>query len=227
MTGSEYLAKVPVFGALDDASRAELARYLKPAKFKKEAVIVSREEPGVSLFLIVKGKVKVVLYGPSGREVILSMLKDGEFFGEMSLLDGKPRSASVVAITDSEVLMLDRADFVRFVETKPSVALSILGEMSRRLREADQKIGSLALLDVYGRVARALLDLAKKEGEKTETGVIVKERPTHQQLAGMVGTSRETVSRVMSELQRQGFLRTQGKRLILTNENTLEESLMV
>src|SRR3954463_161451 len=205
MTGSEYLAKVPVFGALDDSSRAELARYLKPAKFKKDAVIVSREEPGVSLFLIVKGKVKVVLYGPSGREVILSMLKDGEFFGEMSLLDGKPRSASVVCIADSEVLTLDRADFVRFVETKPSVALSILGEMSRRLREADQKIGSLALLDVYGRVARALLDLAKKEGEKTEAGVVVKERPTHQQLAGMVGTSRETVSRVMSELQRQGY----------------------
>lgn len=227
MTGSEYLAKVPVFGALDESARSELARYLKPAKFRKDAVIVSREEPGVSLFLIVKGKVKVVLYGPSGREVILSMLKDGEFFGEMSLLDGKPRSASVVATMDSEVLVLDRGDFVRFVETKPSVALSILGEMSRRLREADQKIGSLALLDVYGRVARALLDLAKKEGEKTDTGIVVKERPTHQQLAGMVGTSRETVSRVMSELQRQGFLRSIGKKLILTNEATLEESLLV
>ncbi|HVO31115.1 MAG TPA: Crp/Fnr family transcriptional regulator, partial [bacterium] len=184
MLGSEYLAKVPVFGALDEKAREELARYLKPARFKKEAVIVSREEPGTALFLLVKGKVKVVLYGPSGREVILSMLKDGDFFGEMSLLDGKPRSASVVAIQDTEVLVLDRADFVRFVETKPSVALSILGEMSRRLREADQKIGSLALLDVYGRVARALLDLAKKEGEKTEGGVIVKDRPTHQQLAG-------------------------------------------
>lgn len=227
MTGPEFLAKVPVFGALDEGARSELARYLKPAKYKKEAVVLSREEPGSALFLLAKGKVKVVLYGPSGREVILSMLKDGDFFGEMSLLDGQPRSASVVAVSDSEVLMLDRNDFVRFIETRPSVSLSILGEMSRRLREADQKIGSLALLDVYGRVARALLDLARKEGEKTEAGVVVKERPTHQQLAGMVGTSRETVSRVMSELQKQGYLRTQGKRLILTQGEALEESLLV
>lgn len=227
MTGPEFLAKVPVFGALDESARSELARYLKPAKYKKEAVVLSREELGTALFLLVKGKVKVVLYGPSGREVILSMLKDGDFFGEMSLLDGQPRSASVVAVSDSEVLMLDRNDFVRFVETRPTVALSILGEMSRRLREADQKIGSLALLDVYGRVARALLDLARKEGEKTDAGVVVKERPTHQQLAGMVGTSRETVSRVMSELQKQGYLRTQGKRLILTQGEALEESLLV
>jgi CRP/FNR family cyclic AMP-dependent transcriptional regulator len=227
MTGSEFLAKVPVFGGLEEAARGELARYLKPAKYKKEAVILSREEPGMALFLIVKGKVKVVLYGPSGREVILSMLKDGDFFGEMSLLDGQPRSASVVAISDSEVLVLDRNDFVRFIETKPAVAISILAEMSRRLREADQKIGSLALLDVYGRVARALLDLARKEGEKSENGIVVKDRPTHQQLAGMVGTSRETVSRVMSELQRQGYLRTQGKRLILTGSAALEESLLV
>jgi CRP/FNR family cyclic AMP-dependent transcriptional regulator len=227
MTGAEFLAKVPVFGAIDEGARSELARYLKPAKYKKEAVILSREEPGMALFLITKGKVKVVLYGPSGREVILSMLKDGDFFGEMSLLDGQPRSASVVGVQDSEVLVLDRPDFVRFIETRPLVALSILGEMSRRLREADQKIGSLALLDVYGRVARALLDLARKEGEKTDAGVIVKDRPTHQQIAGMVGTSRETVSRVMSELQRQGYLRTQGKRLILTGGEALEESLMV
>ena len=227
MTGSEFLAKVPVFGALDEEARAELARYLKPARHKKEAVIVSREEPGTALFLLVAGKVKVVLYGPSGREVILSMLKDGDFFGEMSLLDGQPRSASVVAIADSEVLILDRGDFVRFVENRPSVGLSMLAEMSRRLREADAKIGSLALLDVYGRVARALLDLAKKEGEETEQGVVVKDRPTHQQLAGMVGTSRETVSRVMSELQKQGYLRTHGKRLILTGQAALEESLLV
>src|SRR5438045_23981 len=124
MTGSEFLAKVPVFGALDEAARSELARYLKPGKYKKDAVIVSREEPGVSLFLLVRGKVKVVLYGPSGREVILSMLKDGEFFGEMSLLDGQPRSASVVALQDTEVLALDRGHFVRSDETKPSVAPS-------------------------------------------------------------------------------------------------------
>lgn len=227
MTGSEFLAKVPVFGALDEAARNELSRYLKPAKYKKDAVILSREEPGTALFLIVKGRVKVVLYGPSGREVILSMLKDGEFFGEMSLLDGQPRSASVVAVNDSDVLVLDRQDFVRFVENRPAVALAILGEMSRRLREADAKIGSLALLDVYGRVARALLDLARKEGEKTEAGIVVKDRPTHQQLAGMVGTSRETVSRVMSELQKQGYLRTQGKRLILTGQAALEEALLV
>ena len=227
MTGAEFLAKVFVFGAIDEASRSELARYLKPAKYKKEAVVLSREEPGTALFLIVKGKVKVVLYGPSGREVILSMLKDGDFFGEMSLLDGQPRSASVVAVTDSEVLVLDRNDFVRFVESRPMVALTILAEMSRRLREADAKIGSLALLDVYGRVARALLDLGRKEGEKTEQGIVVKDRPTHQQIAGMVGTSRETVSRVMSELQRQGYVRTVGKRLILTGQEQLEESLMV
>ncbi len=227
MTGSEFLAKVPVFGVLDDAAREDLARALKPARFRKDAVLFSREDPGSALYMIVRGKVKVVLYGSSGREVILTILKDGDFVGEMSLLDGKPRSASVVALQDSDALVLERADFVRFIEGRPSVFFAILGEMSRRLREADQKIGSLALLDVYGRVARALLDLAKKEGELTDEGTVVKDRPTHQQIAGMIGTSRETVSRVMSDLQKKGFLRTTGRRLVLTSQKSLEDSVLV
>ena len=220
MTGSEFLAKVPVFGVLDEAARSELARYLKPARYKKEAVVLSREEPGTALFLIVKGKVKVVLYGPSGREVILSMLKEGDFFGEMSLLDGQPRSASVVAIGDSEVLALDRNDFVRFVESRPLVALSILAEMSRRLREADAKIGSLALLDVYGRVARALLEFAAPDREGNN---VIRERISRQDIAKMVGASREMVSRVMKDLEDRGFIETRedGSMLVKDRLTTL------
>ena len=154
------LRKVSIFADLPDEIVRDLAGRMRPRTADAGSVIVSAEEPGDSLFVMASGKVKVVLYGETGREIILSILRVGEFFGEMSLLDRQPRSANVVAIEKSELLTLDREAFQTHINQHPSTAMAILAEMSRRLRRADEVIGNLALLDVYARVAGAIRELA-------------------------------------------------------------------
>lgn len=214
---TELLRQVSIFKELDEQTLQSLGQCLKAHRYPKDSLIVGQNDQGDALFIIESGRVKVVLYGESGREMILSIFRPGDFFGEMSLLDDQPRSANVLALEDANVLVLSRRDFVRHLEGNPSVALNILAEMSRRLRRADDIIGNLALLDVYGRVARILIDLAHTEGEDKDEGILIRHRPTHQDLASMIGTSRETVSRVISEFQRRGFLSIQGRAILLSH----------
>ncbi|MEK7704369.1 MAG: Crp/Fnr family transcriptional regulator [Myxococcota bacterium] len=225
MDHSELLGRVNIFAGLSPAALASLGACLKSVHFAKDAVIVGRDDQGDALYIIQSGRVKVVLYGESGREVILSIFRPGDFFGEMSLLDGQPRSATVMATEDAHMLVLSREDFVAHITSYPGTAINILAEMSLRLRRADEVIGNLALLDVYARVARVLIDLGHREGERADDGVLIRERPTQQDLAAMIGTSRETVSRALSEFQRRGFLSMQGKSIVLSYgfaEQTLE-----
>lgn len=214
---TELLRQVSIFKGLDEDGVAKLSASLRPLDFSKDALIVSQDDQGDALYIIERGRVKVVLYGESGREMILTMFRPGDFFGEMSLLDGQPRSANVLAMEDARLLVLSREDFMRHMRSEPAIAANILAEMSLRLRKADEIIGNLALLDVYGRVARLLIELAKKEGETTDEGIVITSRPTQQDIASMIGTSRETVSRVLSEFQRRGFLQMQGKKIVLSH----------
>ena len=209
------LRKVTIFSELPDSILIDLGGRMRPRTADAGSVIVSQEEPGDSLFVLASGKVKVVLYGETGREIILSILREGEFFGEMSLLDRQPRSANVVAIEKSEVLSLDREAFETHIHQHPTTAMAILGEMSRRLRKADEVIGNLALLDVYARVARAVRDLAQKQGEPVDGGLLIRERPTQQEIAGLIGTSRETVSRALNDFTRRGLLEMSGKQILV------------
>ncbi len=182
-------------------------------------MVVSQDEAGDALFVLVSGRVKVVLYGDSGREIILSMFKTpGDFFGEMSLLDNQPRSATVIAAERSRLLVLSRRDFQAHIEAHPRTALRVLTELSRRLRQADAVIGNLALLDVYGRLAGKLRELAAAEGEECDEGVVLRQRPTQAEIAAMIGTSRETVSRALSDLARRGLVVIGGRRLLLRRE---------
>ncbi len=209
------LRHVTIFQELSEKDLDNLSQRLVPRTYVKEAIIVSQEEEGDSLFIIKTGKVKVTLYGDSGREVILSIFKPGDHFGEMSLIDHQPRSANVIAIEESELLMLSRAAFLKQLEESPRLGMAVMTDLCRRLRSADAAIGSLALLDVYGRLAHVLLDLGKREGAQTGAGITIKERPTQQDLANMVGTTRETVSRALSEFQRRGWVEMRGRALIL------------
>jgi len=214
----ESLAGVALFANLDENGLTQLAQVADEKTFARDSVILQQEAPGNALFVIVQGRVKVVLYGEDGREVILSTLHDGEFFGEMSLLDGKPRSASVVAVEPTVLLRLRRDAFQALLRKNPDIALKILEALSLRLRSADSRIGSLALLDVYGRVARALRELVQREGKAAGSNVILERRPTHQDLAAMAGTSRETVSRVLGDFVRSGLVTLDGRRMILHDE---------
>src|ERR1700730_4290541 len=209
------LRQVSIFAALSSGDLADLAARMRPLEADAGTVIVSHEEPGDSLFVIAEGRVKVVLYGDTGREIILSLLRAGDFFGEMALLDSQPRSANVVAMENARLLALDREAFQTHLAAHPTTALAVLAEMSRRLRHADEVIGDLALLDVYGRVARAIRDLAQKQGEPVEGGLLIRARPTQQEMAGMLGTSRESVSRALNDFPRQGLLEMRGKQILV------------
>jgi len=186
------LQSVPLFAHLSDEEAESIARATRERSYPKNSVIVFEDDPGDAMFVVKSGQVKVVLIGEDGREVILSVLGDGDFFGEMALIDDQPRSAHVIAMEDSRLLVLYRDDFHRCLESTPRIALGLLRALSRRLRSADDKIGSLVLLDVPGRVARLLLELAD-EGN----GTTISRNITHHTIAQMVGSSRETVSRTI------------------------------
>jgi CRP-like cAMP-binding protein len=206
---------VTIFADLGEETLADLAKRVWQRTAEAGSVIVSQEDAGDAVFVIASGKVKVVLYGETGREIILSMLHAGDFFGEMALLDRQPRSANVVAVENAQLLGLDREAFQNHLTAHPSTALLILAEMSRRLRHADEVIGNLALLDVYARVARVIKDLAQKQGEPVDGGLLIRMRPTQQEIAGLIGTSRETVSRALNDFTRRGLLEMSGKQILV------------
>lgn len=210
MSVVDTLRRVPLFAQLGNDDLARVAAMIRERPYPRNSVIVFEDDPGDALFVVAAGQVKVVLIGEDGREVILAVLGPGDFFGEMALIDDEPRSAHVIAMDDARLLVLRRDDFHQALEGNPRIALGLLRTLSRRLRRADDQIGSLVLLDVYGRVARVLLDLA----EGSPDGTVVP-RITHATLAQMIGSSRETVSRTLRELTDHGLIEvsTRGIRL--------------
>jgi CRP/FNR family cyclic AMP-dependent transcriptional regulator len=217
-TSVDLLKDVPLFGGLDDDDLQRLAMLITEKHYPKDSVIVSVTDPGDALFIVGEGEVKVSLWSDSGREIILDTLGAGDFFGEMSLVDGEPRSANVTCTTDGLILRLGRGDFLKVIRSYPSIAVNVMTEVCVRLRRADESIGNLALLDVYGRVARFLIELSEEEGEEVAEGVLVRKMPTQQHIASRIGTSRETVSRALSEFQRRGFVEQRGKGMLVREE---------
>ena len=194
----EVLGTVPLFRQVPEADLRAFAQLVRERHYPKGSLILSQGDPGESLFLIQSGQVKVTVVAEDGRDVILSVLGGGSFFGEMALLDDEPRSAHVIAMEETTLLHLRREDFRARLKLAPDLAIALLRELSRRLRRADDTIASLMLLDVNGRVAHLLLELAREEGG--ENGVRITRRLTHAAIGQMVGASRETVSRTMRNL---------------------------
>lgn len=217
MALATILRKVPLFAELSEAELARLADATRERSYPKNSVILFEDDPGDALYVVVTGLVKVVLIGEDGREVILSVLKEGDFFGEMALIDDEPRSAHVIAMEDANLLVLRREDFHQRLRETPTIGLGLLRTLSRRLREADEKIGGLVLLDVNGRVAKLLLRLADEQD-----GVHITRRITHHTIAQMVGSSRETVSRTIRDLADRGLIEVSRKAIAIRNRAALE-----
>lgn len=214
-----FLRQVPLFRKLDEPQLRALAALVVRRRFAKGELIILAEAEGDTLFVIEEGQVKVGLVHEDGREVILSFLGPGEVFGELSLLDGKPRSASVTATAPTSLLLLHRPDFVQLLAGMPQIAVSLLGELAERLRRTDQQLEGLALFNVASRLAKTLLRLALEQGVEVPAGYALDAPPTHQQLANMTGSTRETVSRVLKQLEAQGYIaRSEGQILILREE---------
>ena len=221
---SELLKRVPLFEGLNDDELEALSDVALLRVFPKDRVVIMAEEEGDSLFVIHTGQVKVSIVSEDGREVILSILGEGNFFGEMALLDDNPRSANVTTMEETELLMVRRADFLRFIQRSPQTAIKLLSVLAGRLRKTDRKIEGLALSDVTGRITQTLLQLAEEQGSSTPEGVLIRNRPTHQDLANMSGTTRETVSRVLKRLENQGYISHRGKDLLIASADSLPDS---
>ena len=217
--------KIPLFSSLKDEELEAIARVSVLKNCPKDTLILIEDEEGDALFIIREGKVKVTSFSETGKEVIFSILGVGDFFGDMSLLDGKPRSASVISLEESSVYILRRADFHRIIEKHPNIALKLLKELTSRLRKADERIESLALLDVRGRVAGILLQLAEESGKKTPEGIVIRSRPTHQDLANMVGTTRETVTRILKQMENGNYIILSGKDVTILDPERLKREL--
>lgn len=225
----ELLKGVDLFSGLTEQQLEQLASLVIVSNFSRdETVILEKDESVQALFLIASGEVKVYMTGIDGKETILALLERGDFFGEMSLIDGEPRSASVKAVTSAKLFIIRREHFLKLLDTTPGLATGLLMEMSRRLRKANRQIGSLSTMSVYGRVAGTLLGLIEERGVRVhgddgQMVTVIRNRPTQQQLAEMSGTTRETVSRVFSSLAKKGLVSVVGKDLVITEENLLRE----
>lgn len=211
----ELLRQVSFLDQLDLAQLENLSSSLIEESFRRDSTIVRADSPGDSMYFIAQGQAKVVLTAGADREVILATLGAGDFFGEMSLLDGRPRSATVMAIEPCKTFKLTRQATLELIRAKPEIALALLAEMSTRLRRADDAIANLALVDVFGRVARYLVDEAQRSGKEVMGGTVLRSRPTQQHIASTIGTSRETVSRVLGEFKKRGLVQTRGRDIVI------------
>lgn len=212
---ASFFRKLPLFADLDDRELASIVAVAKTRRYAKDDVIFHADESGDVFCLIREGQVKVTMISPEGKEIILALLGPGDFFGEMALLDDEPRSATVIATENLDLVTIWRSDFLQILAENFSITRKVLSEISRRLRSASSRIESLATMDVYGRLARFFLDLARDQGKVLENGYVAVTRPTHQAIANMIGTSRETVSRLIHDLMRQGLLLSEGKTIYL------------
>jgi CRP/FNR family transcriptional regulator, cyclic AMP receptor protein len=213
------LKAVPLFASVPDEQLRMLTAVVTRRSVPRSTTVIAGGDVTDSLYIILSGRLKVMMSDTEGKEVILSILGPGEFFGEMGLIDDAPRSASVVALEPCELMSITKRDFKKCLAENFEMSMAVMRGLVRRLREADRKIGSLALLDVYGRVARLLLDMAENvDGEK-----IVTKRLPKQDIAKMIGASREMVSRVMKDLQMGGYIEMRGSNIVLRDTITLPE----
>lgn len=211
----EEFRTFPVFSELNNQELDAVASIARSREYAKGDVIIHADASGDVFCLIEEGKVKVTMISPDGKEIILSMFGPGDFFGEMAMLDDEPRSATVVAVDSVRVQTIFKSDFLNLLRENFGITKKILAELSGRLRTASHRIESLATMDVYGRLARYFLALAEKEGKEDGRGYLAIERPTHQAIANTIGTSRETVSRLMHDLIERKLLLEEGRTIYL------------
>lgn len=219
MVDAGILKTIPIFTELTDAELRDLTRFCTPKTYRKDEVVFLEKDSGEYFYVVLTGKVKIAIQGGEGKEVILSWLTDGDFFGEMALLDEEPRSATVISADRTDMILLRREHFLRILRENPAFMQRIFTVLSTRVRKANHQIESLALLDVYGRVAGVLMDLAMEDGRRLPDGRIRLKLPAHREIANMVGTSRETVSRVLAGLAKHGYLENTGGRSVVINES--------
>jgi CRP-like cAMP-binding protein len=218
LSNLDLIRRVSLFSMLTPLQAESLVEAVSKKRFKRGEVLVEQGKKSNALYIILAGRTRVIMNDSRGREVILATLSVGDYVGEMSLIDSEPHSATVVADQQSDVLVLGRDDFLRCLSENSAMSFAVMHELVKRLRKASQKIGSLALMGVYGRVAMVLLDSAVAD---ESDALMIREKVSRQDIAKMVGASREMVSRVMKDFEEQGFIQQQEGGMVRVYERRM------
>jgi CRP/FNR family cyclic AMP-dependent transcriptional regulator len=205
------LREIPLFSRLDDKALGNLEKAAIKRAYPKNTILISKGDKSDQLFVVLKGKLKVAITDASGKEIIMSLLGAGDYFGEMAMIDGESRSATIVTTQASEVLTISRDDFHRTLMSSPELMFELLKVLARKVRIATDKLESLAFEDVYGRLVKLLIQLARPNDDEW----IVEDRLTHQEIANMIGSSREMVTRILKALTSGGYISVDRKRITI------------
>jgi CRP/FNR family transcriptional regulator, cyclic AMP receptor protein len=215
------LNATPLFAALDETAASSLRASMQEVRLPRGQSLFAEGDPGDRVYVITTGKIKLGRTAPDGRENLLAILGTGEMFGELSLFDPGPRTAGASAVTDSTLLELSHDDLQPWLTERPEVAVQLLAALARRLRRTNEAMADLIFSDVPGRVAKALLDLATRFGVQAEDGVHVTHDLTQEELAQLVGASRETVNKALADFAARGWLRLEARAVVLLDVERL------
>jgi CRP/FNR family transcriptional regulator/CRP/FNR family cyclic AMP-dependent transcriptional regulator len=211
----EHLKNVALFSHLPKKYLELIQSNFREITLPKGSIILQQKEQTFDLHILLWGTVKVTLINSAGKEVVLDILREGDFFGELSFLDHKPRSATVTAITDVKMLVLAKEVFLRILQENPDISINLLSGLAKRLRKANETIETLTFLDVSGRVAKILIDMANETGEQLKDGFVKIQCPTHQYIANQIGASREAVTKAIKSLRSKGLILMAGKEIMI------------
>ena len=211
----DVLSKLPLFAALDDDANVALRVAMRYENFSRGDVIFDEGDPGTKLFAVIEGKVKLARTAPDGRENLQAVIGPGEMFGELSLFDPKPRTAGAVALTDTVLASLAHEELRQWITGRPDVAVQLLQALAQRLRRTNDVLADLVFSDVPSRVAKALLGLAERFGQPTNEGIHVAHDLTQEELAQLVGASRETVNKALADFSARGWIRIESRAVVI------------
>lgn len=222
---SAIIAQVPLFAGLSEREHKSFLARVRNQHYRVGEVIFHKGDPGDTFHLILEGLVKIYLASEAGQEAVLIMLKPGEFFGELSLLDGAPRSASAMAIQATVTCAIDRENFLGFIREQPNAAVPFFSVLASRLRRADGIIADAAFLDLPARVAKTLLELAESFGRQMPEGIEIDLRLRQQDVASMVSATRESVNRTLAVFEEQGIIHIDRQRITIVDSETLSHRI--
>jgi CRP/FNR family cyclic AMP-dependent transcriptional regulator len=218
---SDHVRRAPLFAALDDEAVAELRSTMVEVTLSRGDVLFAEGDEGDRLYVVTEGKIKLGRTSSDGRENLLSILGPGEMFGELSLFDPGPRTSTATSITATTLIGLGNSDLDPWIRRRPDVSIAMLRALARRLRRTNDNLSDLVFSDVPGRVAKALLDLARRFGVQGDEGIHVTHDLTQEELAQLVGASRETVNKALADFAHRGWIRLEGKSVLISDSERL------
>jgi len=214
------LRAIPLFGGLNEQELVKVGALAQVRNYPARSVVVTQGEPALALFAIIRGHLKVVSYGPDGRDTVLGIMGEGEIFGEVALMDGGSRSATCTTVDACDLLVIERAEFLKLLDESPGICVKLLYVLAQRLRRLSQRSEDAAFLDVPSRLARSLLDLAARFGERgrsPDSGIRIDLKLSQQELGDLVGATRESVNKHLGDWTRQGILKVEAGRMIISD----------